>query len=289
MAPHRPAKEVRPSRLAAERAGPRGPGPDPCQRRCLRWSRSLPRPPGGTGWTCRSASRCSRSPWAWRSAWRSPRRGVPPRRSSPPPDETALARMEGRLELQAAELRRIADASSGRDLATEQLRQGIDGARRALAEIQAARGGPAHGRGRAPRGRQAPVDRARGRRREGPGGRERAAGAPGRAAARDARDRLPRGRQGRGVRAPPARRAAAADRLQVDGPGRARGARGGRGAARGRGRRARRREGGGAPRARGGAVPRPGGHRADRGRGRARRGLRGAASARTPTRTRRAS
>ncbi|MGZ5319460.1 MAG: DNA recombination protein RmuC [Actinomycetota bacterium] len=54
-----------------------------------------------------------------------------------PADETALARMEGRLELQAAELRRIADASAGRDLASEQLREGIDGARRALAEIQA--------------------------------------------------------------------------------------------------------------------------------------------------------
>jgi hypothetical protein len=55
---------------------------------------------------------------------------------APPSDETALARMEGRLELQAAELRRIADASAGRDLASEQLREGIDGARRALAEIQ---------------------------------------------------------------------------------------------------------------------------------------------------------
>jgi hypothetical protein len=55
----------------------------------------------------------------------------------PPSDEAALARVEGRLELQAAELRRIADASAGRDLASEQLREGIDGARRALAEIQA--------------------------------------------------------------------------------------------------------------------------------------------------------
>lgn len=51
-------------------------------------------------------------------------------------DETALARMEGRLEAQSAELRRIADAAAGRDLSAEQLREGLEGARRALNEIQ---------------------------------------------------------------------------------------------------------------------------------------------------------
>ena len=53
------------------------------------------------------------------------------------PDEAvAVARIQGQLEAQAAELRRIADASSGRDLAGEQLRTGLDGARRALEQLQ---------------------------------------------------------------------------------------------------------------------------------------------------------
>jgi hypothetical protein len=55
----------------------------------------------------------------------------------PGPDEAvAVARIQGQLEAQAAELRRIADASSGRDLAGEQLRSGLDGARRALEQLQ---------------------------------------------------------------------------------------------------------------------------------------------------------
>jgi DNA recombination protein RmuC len=53
-----------------------------------------------------------------------------------PSEEAALARMEGRLEVQSAELRRIADAAAGRDLSAEQLREGLDGARRVLTEIQ---------------------------------------------------------------------------------------------------------------------------------------------------------
>ncbi len=50
--------------------------------------------------------------------------------------DPTLARMETRLELQAAELRRIADAAAGRDRSAEQLRDGLEGARRVLTEIQ---------------------------------------------------------------------------------------------------------------------------------------------------------
>ena len=61
----------------------------------------------------------------------------PPRRSSVPPDgAVAMATIHAQLEAQAAELRRMADAASGRDLAAEQLRTGLDGARRALEELQ---------------------------------------------------------------------------------------------------------------------------------------------------------
>jgi hypothetical protein len=42
----------------------------------------------------------------------------------------------GQLEIQAAELRRLADAAAQRELASEQLRQGMDGARRALDELR---------------------------------------------------------------------------------------------------------------------------------------------------------
>ncbi len=51
-------------------------------------------------------------------------------------DALAVARIQGQLEAQAAELRRIADSSSGRDLAGEQLRSGLEGARRALEQLQ---------------------------------------------------------------------------------------------------------------------------------------------------------
>ncbi|MDH4111688.1 MAG: DNA recombination protein RmuC [Actinomycetota bacterium] len=47
----------------------------------------------------------------------------------------AASRVEARLEVQAAELRRLADAASVRDLAGEQLREGVEGARRALQEL----------------------------------------------------------------------------------------------------------------------------------------------------------
>jgi hypothetical protein len=40
------------------------------------------------------------------------------------------------LEVQASELRRLADAAAQRELASEQLRQGMDGARRALEELR---------------------------------------------------------------------------------------------------------------------------------------------------------
>jgi len=49
------------------------------------------------------------------------------------PDHTA--RLEARLEVQSAELRRLADAAAGRDLAGEQVRAGVEGARRALQEL----------------------------------------------------------------------------------------------------------------------------------------------------------
>jgi DNA recombination protein RmuC len=49
--------------------------------------------------------------------------------------DTPLAVVEARLEAQSAELRRIADAAGGRDLASEQIRSGLEGARRALEEL----------------------------------------------------------------------------------------------------------------------------------------------------------
>jgi hypothetical protein len=49
--------------------------------------------------------------------------------------DTPLAVVEARLEAQSAELRRIADAAVNRDLVGEQLRVGMDGARRTLQEL----------------------------------------------------------------------------------------------------------------------------------------------------------
>ncbi|MGZ8630691.1 MAG: DNA recombination protein RmuC [Actinomycetota bacterium] len=54
-----------------------------------------------------------------------------------PTDEPSMARMEARLEVQAAELRRLADSASARDLTGEQVRSGVEGARRALQELSA--------------------------------------------------------------------------------------------------------------------------------------------------------
>jgi hypothetical protein len=50
-------------------------------------------------------------------------------------EEAEMARVEARLEIQAAELRRLADGAASRDLSTEQLRAGVEGARRALHEL----------------------------------------------------------------------------------------------------------------------------------------------------------
>jgi DNA recombination protein RmuC len=50
--------------------------------------------------------------------------------------DTPLAVVEARLEAQSAELRRIADAAVNRDLVGEQLRAGMDGARRTLEELK---------------------------------------------------------------------------------------------------------------------------------------------------------
>jgi hypothetical protein len=44
--------------------------------------------------------------------------------------------VRGALDVQAAELRRLADAAAQRELSGEQLRQGLDGARRALEELR---------------------------------------------------------------------------------------------------------------------------------------------------------
>jgi RmuC family len=48
----------------------------------------------------------------------------------------ADAALRAQLQIQAGELRRLADQSSQRDLAAEQLRQGMEGARRALDELR---------------------------------------------------------------------------------------------------------------------------------------------------------
>jgi DNA recombination protein RmuC len=56
------------------------------------------------------------------------------RRSRPAPD-LGVARVEARLDVQAAELRRLADGAVGGELSAEQLRTGLDGARRALEEL----------------------------------------------------------------------------------------------------------------------------------------------------------
>src|SRR6059058_5829357 len=50
-----------------------------------------------------------------------------------PPDEPGIG---AQIQLQASELRRIADQGAQRDLTSEQLRQGLDGARRALEELR---------------------------------------------------------------------------------------------------------------------------------------------------------
>jgi len=52
------------------------------------------------------------------------------RRGAPPNDVRAA------LDVQAAELRRLADTAAQRELTAEQLRQGLDGARRALEELR---------------------------------------------------------------------------------------------------------------------------------------------------------
>jgi hypothetical protein len=57
------------------------------------------------------------------------------RRRSPAASGASPA-LEARLEVQAAEMRRLADAATKRDLTAEQLRHGLDGARRALDELR---------------------------------------------------------------------------------------------------------------------------------------------------------
>ncbi len=50
--------------------------------------------------------------------------------------DPGFGRLEARLEVQLAELRRLADGANARDLTTEQMRAGLDGARRALEELR---------------------------------------------------------------------------------------------------------------------------------------------------------
>ena len=50
-------------------------------------------------------------------------------------EAVASARIQGQLESQAAELRRIADATAGRDVAGQQLREGLEAARRGLEQL----------------------------------------------------------------------------------------------------------------------------------------------------------
>ena len=52
------------------------------------------------------------------------------------PTTTGDVELGRQLEVQASELRRLADAAAQRELASEQLRQGLDGARRALDELR---------------------------------------------------------------------------------------------------------------------------------------------------------
>ena len=62
-------------------------------------------------------------------------------RRSPAPlaqgaEAVGVARIQGQLEAQAAELRRMADAAVGRDASAEQIRAGLEGTRRALEQLQ---------------------------------------------------------------------------------------------------------------------------------------------------------
>lgn len=52
------------------------------------------------------------------------------------PDGDAEGAVRAQLEVQAAELRRMADAAAQRELVSEQLRQGLDGARRTLDDLR---------------------------------------------------------------------------------------------------------------------------------------------------------
>src|SRR5689334_22674838 len=63
---------------------------------------------------------------------------VAARRVGPRPDrdDLAAARIHGQLEAQGAELRRLADATAGRDLTAQDHRTGLEDARRALEGLQ---------------------------------------------------------------------------------------------------------------------------------------------------------
>jgi RmuC family len=63
--------------------------------------------------------------------------GLRGRTSAPSSDGVGVARVEARLDVQLAELRRLADAANARELTTEQMRGGLEGARRALEELRA--------------------------------------------------------------------------------------------------------------------------------------------------------
>src|SRR3989442_6451570 len=62
-------------------------------------------------------------------------------------DDASTARLEARLEVQAAELRRLSDSAATRASSAEQLRAGLDGAPRALDRLTPREEPPAGGDG----------------------------------------------------------------------------------------------------------------------------------------------
>jgi len=59
------------------------------------------------------------------------------RRRRVPPDVLGIARVQGQLDAQAAELRRLADTAAARDLTEERMREGLEAARRTLSSLEA--------------------------------------------------------------------------------------------------------------------------------------------------------
>lgn len=60
--------------------------------------------------------------------------------AGPSRDAVAIARIQAQMDAHQAELRRIADAAAGRDLVSDRLREGLDGARRVLEQLRSGEG-----------------------------------------------------------------------------------------------------------------------------------------------------